>query len=101
MTTTEENMKLKAQETLDELFLEGLLPFKFSARVIDYLGLEEYIVRFHDNRLRSVDVTWRTGLPFKDIFRRAVLDRVSRLGGPLRMKAMPLNTCTTSCHSEP
>src|ERR1700682_1125124 len=53
--TAIESMKLTAQETLDELFAQHLIPFKLSARVVESLGLEEYIVRFHDSRLRSVD----------------------------------------------
>ena len=82
--TAIEDMKLTAQETLDELYTDSLIPFELSARVVESIGLEEYIVRFHDSRLRSVDVSWREGQSFKEVVRRAVLDRVSRLGGPLR-----------------
>lgn len=79
-----EDMKLSAQLTLDQLFMEQLIPFELSARVVESIGLEEYIVRFHDSRIRSVDVSLQDGESFKDLFRRAILDRVSRLGGPLR-----------------
>lgn len=81
-------MKVTAQETLDELFSQRLIPFELSARVVDSLGLEEYIVRFYDSRLRSVDFSWREGQSFKDVIRRAVLDRVSRLSVPLRPRAL-------------
>ena len=85
MTTEIQAMKLGAQETLDELFIERLLPFKLSARQVESLGMEEYIVRFHDSRLRSVDVSWKPGQTFKTIFRAAILGRVSRLSGPLTL----------------
>ena len=79
MTTQIETMKLGAQQTLDELFAESLIPFKLSARVVESIGEEEYIVRFHDSRLYSVDVSWQRSQPFSTVFRAAVLDRVARL----------------------
>ena len=78
--------KAEAQQTLDELFSERLLPFKLSAQRVESLGYEEYIVRFNDTRLPSVDVSWRVGQCFKDVFRTAVLERVTRLNGPLHRK---------------
>lgn len=84
MNRTIEALKMGAQQTLDELFVERLIPFKLSAHVVDSLGREEYIVRFHDARLHSVDVSCPEGHPFKEMVRAAVLDRVSRLGHPGR-----------------
>ena len=75
-------MKAGAQQTLDELYAERLIPFALSARVVDSLGLEEYIVRFQDARLNSVDVSCPAGQSFKDMVRAAVLDRVSRMDYP-------------------
>ena len=72
-------MKLGAQQTLDELFAESLIPFALSARAVESIGLEEYIIRFHDSRLHSVDVSLPEGRSFKDMVRVVVLDRVSRL----------------------
>lgn len=72
-------MKLGAQETLDELFVEGLIPFKLSARLVESLGMEEYIVRFYDSRLYSVDVSWQQGEVFSAVFRTAILARFARL----------------------
>ena len=83
MKTETQDMRMSAQQTLDELFAESLIPFKLSAEVIESLGCEEYIVRFHDSRLRSVDVSWHQGQSFKELVRTAVLARVSRLGDPL------------------
>jgi hypothetical protein len=79
MTTRTESMRVGAQQTLDELFAESLIPFALSARVVDWLGLEEYILRFSDARLQAVDVSCPEGQSFKDKVRTAVLDRVSRL----------------------
>jgi hypothetical protein len=79
MTTDINEMKLGAQQTLDELFAKSLIPFKLSARAVDSLGREEYIVRFHDSRLRSVDISWQRGQSFTTVFREAVLARVARL----------------------
>jgi hypothetical protein len=79
MTTTIASMKLVAQQTLDELFVEGLIPFKLSARLVESIGMEEYIVRFHDSRLYSIDVSLQQGEAFGAVFRTAVLARVARL----------------------
>ncbi len=81
-----EEHKVDAQQTLDELFSEGLLPFKLNARRVESLGPEEYIVRFHDSRLHSLDISCLEGQCFKDVFRAAVLERVGRMSGPLRGK---------------
>ncbi len=92
MDRTIETMKLDAQQTLDELFAERLIPFKLSAHLVDSLGLEEYIVRFHDSRLHSVDVSCPAGGSFKEVVRAAVLDRVSRLGYPRRKSPLYANS---------
>lgn len=74
-----ELMKLEAQQTLDELFAEKLIPFRLSARVVQLIGMDEYIVRFHDSRLFSVDVSWPPDQTFKTVFRAAMLGKVARL----------------------
>jgi hypothetical protein len=74
-----ELMKMEAQQTLDELSVEGLLPFRLFARKVESLGMEEYIVRFYDRRLSSLDLSLRRDEIFKAVFRAAVLDRVARL----------------------
>ena len=71
-------MKLGAQQTLDELFEEGLIPFKLSAQLVESLGMEEYIIRFYDSRLYSVDVSWQQGEAFSAVFRAAILARFAR-----------------------
>lgn len=74
----------EAQEVLDELFNEALLPFALTAHAVEPIGLQEYMIRFNDSRLRSVLVSWYEGLSFKDVFRTATLERVKAYSGPLR-----------------
>jgi len=74
-------MKSEAQEALDELFAKGQIPFALSARAVESIGMEEYIIRFYDSRLFSIDVSYRRGQTFKTVFTTAVLGRVSRLRG--------------------
>jgi hypothetical protein len=85
MTREIEAMKLGAQQTLDELFAANLIPFRLSARVVEAIGMEEYIVRFHDSRLYSLDVSVQRDQQFKAVFRAALLDRVARLRVPPRL----------------
>lgn len=88
MKATVEAMRVGAQQSLDELFAERLIPFALSAQVVESLGLEEYIVRFHDARLRAVDVSCPDGRSFNEMVKAAVLDRVSRLGYPKQRKTL-------------
>lgn len=77
-----EIVKAEAQQVLDELSAESLIPFKLEAREVYPIGTEELIIRFHDSRLRSIDISWKQGESFKAVFRVAMLERVARLGGP-------------------
>lgn len=74
-----EQLRLEAQSTLDDLWSKKLIPLQLEVRTIDSLGFGEYILRFYDSRLRSVDVTWKNGDPFGDLVRCAVLARASRI----------------------
>lgn len=80
MTSETQALKLGAQEMLDELFVQTLIPFRLSACTVESLGMEEYIIRFNDSRLHSVDLSWKSGQSFKSVFRAAVLGRITRLG---------------------
>ena len=73
-----EDQKKEAQQVLDELFVGKLLPFKLTAHSVESVGIEDYIVLFHDSRLNSVDVVWQECRSFKDAFRESVLDLVQR-----------------------
>jgi hypothetical protein len=67
--------RTEAQHAVDELFSKGQLPFKLTAHQVESIGLQEYIIRFHDSRLHSVIVAWYDGLDFKDACRDAVLEK--------------------------
>ena len=75
----------EAQEILDEMSTEHLLPFKLSAGEVTNIGPAEYRVRFNDSRLHSVDVNCRRGKSFKENFRNAVLERVKKISGRLHL----------------
>ena len=83
---TTDQLNLEAQATLDELMQEHKLPFKLEAREIASKVPLQYTIHFFDSRLRSITVTWEECQSFKEIVREAVLDRVSRLSGPLNRK---------------
>lgn len=82
MKTDIENIKLRVQETLDELLNERLIPFKLTAYGVSADGPGEYIVPFYDSRIHSVGFSWRHGRPLKEAVRAAVLDRVGRMSCP-------------------
>ena len=84
MKTDEENITSWAQETLDELFSERLIPFKLTAYAVNTEG-REYVIPFHDSRLHSVRFSWTDSRSFKEVFRSAVLDRVKTLGTPFKV----------------
>ena len=79
-------LKLEAQQALDELWKEQLVPFKLTVGKIVADDSSEYTLHFFDSRLRSVSVSCPAGQSFKDQVRSAVKVRVARLSGPLGKK---------------
>jgi hypothetical protein len=80
-----QNLKLKAQVALDELFKEHLIPFALTAYKVNSEGLGEFEVPFCDSRLHSVRFGWTKGAAsFEEAVRAAVLERTSRFSGPLK-----------------
>jgi hypothetical protein len=73
----------QAQSVLDNLFKDQVLPFELTATKVECIASNEYIVRFFDSRLRSVDVSWKKDQSFEDVFQAAMIDRLKRLSGPL------------------
>jgi hypothetical protein len=73
----------QAQSVLDNLFKNQVLPFELTATRVECIGPNEYIVRFYDSRLRSVDISWKQDQSFADVFQAAMVDRIRRLSGPL------------------
>jgi len=82
MKTDTDNMKLRVQETLDELLSEHLIPFELTAQKVNADGLGEYEVPFYDSRMHSIRFSWKDGGFFKEVVRAAVLDRVKRMRSP-------------------
>jgi len=82
-----EKLRVEAQSVLDELWAKKLIPFELKVHRIDSLGCDEYIIRFDDSRLRSVDVSYRAGESFERLVRSAVLVRIKRIDGPTRARA--------------
>jgi hypothetical protein len=82
-----DDLTSEAQAVLDDLWAEKLIPFQLTARKVESVGLEEYIIRFSDSRLDSVDVSWKNLDSFKDALRFAVLGRVARLTDSLKKSA--------------
>ena len=80
-------LRPQAQSVLDNLFKDEVLPFELTASKVECIGPNEYIVRFFDSRLRSVDVSWKKDQSFEDVFQAAMLDRLKRLSGPLTGRA--------------
>ena len=83
----EEEQRSEAQQVLDTLSREGLIPFALTAYEIRNNGLREYRVLFNDSRIHSCRFLWKEGEDLKEAFRAAIIARVNRRSGPLRMKA--------------
>ncbi len=77
-TVVPQTHKAEAQQAIDELLSEHLIPFKLKANKVACEDPAEYTVWFFDSRLHSVIVPWNAGQSFKEKVRAAVLDRVSR-----------------------
>jgi hypothetical protein len=77
---------VQVQQVLDELLSERLIPFALIAYGVNTNGQGEYVVPFHDSRIRSCRFFWKEGEDFKAAVRAAVLDRVNRMSGPLPLK---------------
>jgi hypothetical protein len=82
-----DKLAAEAQSVLNDLWGESLIPFKLTAHKVECVGPGEYIIRFHDSRLRSVDVSWKDTESFHAAVREAILSRAARLSGPLTRSA--------------
>ena len=77
-----EDRKVEAQKALDQLWNEQLIPFALSVGKITRES-DEYTIHFHDSRISTAQVSLSDGQSFTDGVRAAVLERVSRMSGPL------------------
>jgi hypothetical protein len=76
-------LKAEAQEVLDELWKEELLPFKLNVGKLSK-DIGEYTIHFYDSRMRRASIPLTEGMSFRDMVRVAVLARVAKLSGPLK-----------------
>lgn len=79
-----DKLTVQAQCLLDDLWAAELIPFQLTAHRVESLGRAEYIIRFYDPRLHSLDVSWKEPDSFENAVRVAILARVARFSGPLK-----------------
>ena len=75
-------LEAEAQQVLDELWNEKLIPFSLSVGKITKAA-SEYTIHFYDSRIRTAPVPLTEGKSFREMVRVAVLDRVDKMSGPL------------------
>ena len=76
-------IEAEAQQVLDELLTEKLLPFALNVGKITK-GIGEYTIHFYDSRIHSARVPLTEAHSFRDLVRSAVLARVEKMSGPLK-----------------
>lgn len=76
-------IETEAQQVLDELWREKLIPFSLSVGKITR-DLEAYTLHFYDSRMSTTSVPLAERALFRGMVRSAVLDRVTKLSGPLK-----------------
>lgn len=76
-------LEAEAQEVLDELWSENLIPFELNVGQLTKAS-GRYIIHFHDSRMRTAPVPLTQGQSWKEMVRTAVLARVKKLSGPLQ-----------------
>ena len=77
------SLEEEAQQVLDELLAEKLIPFPLNVGKITK-AYAEYTIHFYDSRIHSASVPLTKGHSFRDLVRSAVLDRVAKISGPLK-----------------
>jgi hypothetical protein len=78
-------LESEAQQVLNQLWAEKLLPFELSVgKITKHSG--HYTIHFHDSRMYTADIHLTQGQSWADMVRAAVLDRVENLSGPLRKR---------------
>jgi len=76
-------LEAEAQQVLDELWSEKLIPFSLNVGKITKAPAV-YTIHFYDSRIRTASVPLTKGHSFRDMVRSAVLDRVAKMSGPLK-----------------
>ena len=83
MPRTPLTLEAEAQQVLDELLAEKLIPFALNVGKITKASAE-YTIYFYDSRIHSARVPLTRGHSFRELIRSAVLDRVEKMSGPLK-----------------
>lgn len=77
------DMRLRVQETLDELLHECLIPFALTAYRVSAEGPGKFLVPLCDSRIHSFCFSWTEDKQsFKKAVRTAVLNRVGSIDNP-------------------
>jgi hypothetical protein len=82
MPKTSLTLEAEAQQVLDELWREKLVPFVLRVGKLTKAS-GEYTIHFYDSRISTAVVPLLKNQSFRDMVRAAVLDRVTKLSGPL------------------
>jgi hypothetical protein len=76
-------IEAEAQQVLDELLAEKLIPFALNVgKITKESGY--YTIHFYDSRIHSARVPLTKGHSFSELVRSAVLARVEKMTGPLK-----------------
>jgi hypothetical protein len=75
-------IEAEAQQVLDELWSERLIPIRLNVGKITK-AVDEYTLHFYDSRIRTASVPLTAGKSFRDLVRTAVLARITLMSGPL------------------
>ena len=78
MPRTSPTIEAEAQQVLDELWKEKLIPFPLHVGKITE-DSAEYTIHFYDSRIRTVNIPLTKDRSFKALLRDAVLARVAQL----------------------
>jgi len=79
MPRTSPAIEADAQQVLDELWKEKLIPFRLNVGKITE-DSAEYTIHFYDSRIRTASIPMTNNRSFKALLRDAVLACVAQLG---------------------
>ena len=83
-------LEAEAQQVLDELLREKLIPFALRVGKLTKAD-GAYTIHFYDARIHSAVVPLIEGHSFRELVRVAVLERVRSISGPLGKQRRPLS----------
>jgi hypothetical protein len=81
--TRDLTLEAQVQEVLNEMWSEKVIPFALHVGKITKAA-DEYTIHFYDSRITTTHVPLIEGQSLRDMVRSAVLDRVTKISGPLK-----------------